>query len=384
MRVLIDANPLVNNHSRRGIGRTTRCLLEEFARRPPAPGADPNLAYCLREALWQHPSDWPGLRLCRLDDREDILDAAARDGADLLHLMDYFHPLYDPGRLRDGLPLPFRLVVTVRDIVPFHLPDLKRGGLARLKRNLFPLLTRADHIIAVSRWTKHDLVASLKLPPGKISVVHHGVDHGLFHDRYSKEETAETARWYGLGQRYVLYVSAFDSRKNHSLLVDALYYLDRIRPQRLDLALVGPGPVPKALSEQIRRRKLETRTRILSEVPSGDLARLYAGATLFAFPSLYEGFGNPVIEAMASGVPVVALRRSAVPEVAQGAVLLVKENEYGAFAEAMAKALDPNVARDLRLKGRERAAEFTWGRAADLTLGVYRSLLPASSTTTLS
>jgi len=142
--------------------------------------------------------------------------------------------------------------------------------------------------------------------------------------------------------------------------------------------------VPKALSEQIRRRKLETRTRILSEVPSGDLARLYAGATLFAFPSLYEGFGNPVIEAMASGVPVVALRRSAVPEVAQGAVLLVKENEYGAFAEAMAKALDPNVARDLRLKGRERAAEFTWGRAADLTLGVYRSLLPASSTTTLS
>lgn len=384
MRVLIDANPLVNNHSRRGIGRTTLRLLEEFARRPPVPGADPELAYCLREGLWQHPSDWPGLRLCPLDEGEDILDAAARDGADLLHLMDYFHPLYGPGRLRDGLPLPFRLVVTVRDIIPFHLPDLKRGGLARLKRNLFPLLTRADHIIAVSRWTKHDLVASLNLPPGKISVVHHGVDHGLFHDRYSKEETAETAQRYGLGRSYVLYVSAFDSRKNHGLLVDALYYLDRISPQRLDLALVGPGPVPKALSEQIRRRKLETRTRILSEVPSGDLARLYAGATLFAFPSLYEGFGNPVIEAMASGVPVVALRRSSVPEVAQGAVLLVKENEYGAFAEAMAKALDPNVARDLRLKGRERAAEFTWGRVADLTLGVYRGLLPASSTTTSS
>ncbi len=384
MKVLIDANPLVNTHSRRGIGRTTRRLLEEFGGRPPTPGADPEIAYCLPEASWEHPANWPYLRLCRLAPGEDLVDAAARDGADLLNLTDYFYPLYDPGRLQEGQPLPFRLVVTVRDIIPFHFPTVKREGLARLKRNLFPLLPLADRIIAISHWTRCDLATSLHVPEDKISVVHHGVDPALFHDRYPGDEIKETARRYGLARPYILYVSALDARKNHGLLVDSLVLLDRLQRTELDLVLVGPGSARQSLTDRIRRRKLGHRVLMLGEVPAGDLARLYAGAALFAFPSLYEGFGNPVLEAMASGVPVVALKRSSVPEVTGDAALLVEENEYGAFAEALARALERDVAEDLRRKGKARAAEFTWEASARLTLEIYRDVLAGRVTTTSS
>ncbi len=381
MLIAIDANPLVNTHFRRGIGKTTWRLLEEFGRRPSARagGDDPedlDLAYYLPQCAWRHPGGWLGLSPRYLSPGENLLDAARADGAALVHVMDYFFPLYDPRRLPRPGGRPYRLVVTVRDIIPRHFPTKKRRGLERLQANLFPLLPLVDHTIAISHQTKRDLVENLGVPPDKVTVVYHGVDLEVFHDRYGDEEIRETLRRHGLGDGYVLYVSAFDSRKNHRLLLDAFYYLDRLVPGRRDLVLVGPGTVPRELAAQVEKLGLGDRVRILQDLPQTDLAHLYRGASLFAFPSLYEGFGNPILEAMACGVPVVALRRSSVPEVAGEAAFLVDKNEYGSFARAMARVLgDPDLARQLREKGLAQAAGYTWAKTAEHTLAVYRRVL---------
>jgi glycosyltransferase involved in cell wall biosynthesis len=316
---------------------------------------------------------------------ESIWAAAVSDGAGLLHINDYFFPLYEPERELSGQASPLRVLVTVRDIIPLHYPDQKRRGLARLRRNLFPLLGLADHVIAISRCTKFDLMTHLNVPETKITVIHHGVDHEVFHGRYPAPDIAATRRRYGLPASYILYVAGMDIRKNHRLLIDAFHYLNRTNSSGFSLALVGPGRVTAAIRDQVTQRRLQGKVHFLGEVPLRDLARLYAGAGLFAFPSLYEGFGNPLLEAMAAGAPVVALKRSTVPEIAGDAALLVEDNEYAAFGQAMARVLaDPGLAGALRRKGQARAAEFTWEKTARLTLETYRRLLESSSTTTSS
>jgi glycosyltransferase involved in cell wall biosynthesis len=382
VRIAFDAYPLVNQHARHGIGKTTRRLLEALDRSDPT-WCPYDLWYYLRNGAWRRPPTWTRIKLRQLGDTEDVWRAAAEDGAHLLHVNDYFFPLYSPDRVCGAEARDFRVVVTVRDIIPLHYPSLKQRSFRRLRRNLFPLLQQADHIIAISQWTKHDLVTQLHLAEERITVIHHGVDHDIFHDRYPPDQIAAVARRYGLGGAYILYVAGMDIRKNHRLLIDSLYYLNRMNPPGCSLALVGPGRTPADIRTQITQRRLWDRVRILGEVPLCDLPLLYAGARLFAFPSVYEGFGNPLLEAMACGAPVVGLRRSTIPEVTGEAAVLVDDNDYEAFGQAMARVLfDPKLAAALREKGRVRAGEFTWERTARLTCETYGRVLAARSTTT--
>lgn len=384
LHVAIDAHPVANDHAHHGIGRTTRQVLQALDRLRDTP-LPRELWYYLRGDTWQHPVEWTRIRLRLLGDKESIWAAAVSDGAGLLHINDYFFPLYEPERELSGQASPLRLLVTVRDIIPLHYPDQKPRGLARLRRNLFPLLGLADHVIAISHWTKLDLMTHLNVPETKITVIHHGVDHDVFHGRYPAPDIAATRRRYGLPASYILYVAGMDIRKNHRLLIDAFHYLNRTSASGRGLALVGPGRATDAIRNQVTQRRLQGKVHFLGEVPLRDLARLYAGADLFAFPSVYEGFGNPLLEAMASGAPVVALKRSTVPEIAGDAALLVEDNDYAAFGQAMARVLaDPGLAGTLRRKGQVRAAEFTWEKTARLTLETYRRLLELTSTTTSS
>jgi len=366
----------------RGIGRTTRRLLEEFGRSLPSlnPHDGLHLAYYLSgEQPWSHPADWRYVVSRRLGPGEDLLVAAEADGARIIHLTDYFHPAYEAGRLVAGrVHVP--VVVTVRDIIPLHFPARKQRGFERLTRSLVPILPAVKRIIAVSQATKRDLVGTLRVDPGKIDVVYHGVDHDLFHDRYPEAEVEDTLAKHGLTRPYILYVAAFDSRKNHGLLINAFWYLSRSLSrsavQNLHLVLVGPGRVPAELTSQISRLGVSDRVKFAHDVPTDDLARMYRGADLFAFPSLYEGFGNPLLEAMACGTPVVALATSSVPEVTGDSALLVNGNHYAAFGEAMASVLgNPTLASDLRHRGMMRTRGFTWWQTAHRTLEVYRQVI---------
>lgn len=380
MLIALDANPVVNDHKRHGIGKTTHRLYAELARHPHVPEAFDLRCYLPASAAASFPGDL-GLPVRYLAPNEDIAAAAGADGARVLHLMDYFYPLCDPSLIPPPGRRPYQLVVTVRDVIPLHFPQTKRRTLERMERSLFPLLLQADLVVAISQYTKDDLVRWLRVPEERIAVIYHGVDSEVFHDRYPAAEVARTTGRYGLERPYVLYVSSFNERKNHSLLVHAFHYLRRVHKDEHDLLLVGPGAPKSEVVRDIRNLRLEKRVRILHDVSAADLARLYRGAALFAFPSLYEGFGNPVLEAMACGVPVVALRRSSVPEITGPAALLVDEDDSEAFGQAMRRVLkDEDLARRMRDEGRARAATFTWRRAADQTLEAYRRVaVPAAN-----
>lgn len=371
MRVLVDANPLVSQ-VHRGIGRTTRDLLLAMGE---AVAPDDRLGYCLGAPDWEHPPEWRGLESVPLEPGEDLFTAADRSGIQVLHVMDYFHPLYEPADLRRLSRRGYRLVVTVRDLIPLMFPHLKRSGLHKLRTNLVPLVAVADQVIAISEYTRADILRFGLTDPERITVIYHGVDHGLFQPARSPEDLDRVLAHYGLEPGYIIYVSAFDPRKNHLLLINALAYLVRGGGLDARVVLVGPDRVPRFLSDTIRRLELTDRVRFLHGVPDSHLALLYAGAGVSAFTSTYEGFGNPVLEAMACGVPVVALARTSVREVADGAALLVEPDEFATFARAIAHVLTrPGLAERLRQRGLERAAEYTWARAARQMLEVYRSL----------
>jgi len=371
LRIALDGNPLLTQ-TQRGIGKTTRRLIEEFARR-----SNPFDIFCyVPGSAWQRPPHWRHVFLRRLAPGESLPSAAARDGASLVHLMDYFFPLYDPAEVAAATQRPFRLVVTVRDIIPLHFPREKKAGLGRLRRNLFPILGAVDLIIAISQATREDLIRHLDVPGEKIEVVHHGVDLEVFHDRFTAEEVEDVRRRYKLPARYIVYVSAFDPRKNHHLLLNAYHTFLRMTGTDCALVLVGPGRLPATLVSHIRKLNLQERVIVLHGLPVRDLALVYRGATLSAFPSLYEGFGNPLLEGMACGTPTVALAKASVPEVAGDGALLVEENDHTAFAGAMARVLqDPDLSRDLGERGRRRAERFTWTAAAQKTLAIYERLV---------
>jgi glycosyltransferase involved in cell wall biosynthesis len=176
---------------------------------------------------------------------------------------------------------------------------------------------------------------------------------------------------------YILYVGSIEPRKNLPRLLVAYAHLRRRGSTRWRLVVAGPrkwksGPVYDAVA----RLELAEHVHFAGFVPEADLPALYNGADLFAFPSLYEGFGLPVLEAMACGTPVVTANTSSLPEVAGAAALLVDPSDVEEIAGALRRVLeDPALARDLRERGLARAAQFSWERTARATVAVYEKVL---------
>ena len=273
--------------------------------------------------------------------------AAASAGADIYH-----SPLLR-GPLSPGDP-PF--VMTVHDLVPVRWPDtMPRWHRWYTSRALRRMLDAADRIIAPSQDTADDLHALLDVPADKVRVVPNGVDALFFGQRGASPDDAKP---------YVLFVGTPEPRKNLARLASAMTILRR-RGFIADLLIVGGGGwgdgVP--LGPNVRRA---------GHVSDAELHGLYANALCLALPSLHEGFGLPALEAMAAGTPVVAGRSGALPEVTDGAAVLVDPESETAIADGIERA----VLEKERLVplGRARASEFTWERSAALTAAVYREL----------
>ena len=274
-------------------------------------------------------------------------------------------------------------MITVHDLIAQRLKHLYCRK-SKLRFNLMRWLeTRclytAARLMADSEQTKRDIVEMYGVDPGRIRVVPLAADPGLA----PVEDPAELARVraaYGLGagEPYFLYVGGIDQRKDLPTLLKSLAALKQ-RGLAHTLALAGriegdeQFPLLMARAEELG---LGPAVRLLGYVPDSDLPALFAGAAAFVFPSLYEGFGLPPLEAMACGAPVVAVDASSVPEVVGSAGLLVAPGDAAGLAQAMEAVLTlPELAAKLRADGLERAAGFNWRRTAEMTLEVYREAL---------
>lgn len=394
MRIGFDLNPIViATHRERGIGRSTyslaRHLVELSSSREDERWADtygkvdafffyfrtpnrrseaaPPIPFQLSRANFH--VGWRPLPT------HAVLPGHAHDDRlSLLHLQDYLHPLYSPGQLPPRGRLPFRLLITVQDIIPLLFPWNQKGA-HRLRNNLLPALERVDRVVTASERTRQDLVEYLGLCPGMVTVIPYGVSRWRFRPDHMPAALDRCRRLYRLVHPYILYVAALDRRKNHALLVKAFATFVRQRREPWLLALAGPGHPGQELMHLIRQEALEERVRFLGHVPDAHLPLIYGAARTFAFPSLYEGFSNPALEAMASGVPVVASSAGAIPEVAGDAALLEDPYDPTAWAEALWHlAEDDSLRARLTARGLIRADAFSWRRSARLHLDFYREV----------
>lgn len=273
---------------------------------------------------------------------------------------------------------PPRSIVTIHDLGYLAFPEAHTAA-RRLDLHLTTRWnTRTAHrIIAVSHATRDDLITHYGVVPAKIRVVHHGVSPH-FRPISNAATLAEVRNRYALPRRYVLYIGTLQPRKNIVRLIDAFAQVVQQEPastpvdNALHLVLAGKRGW---LSDPIERRATEQhiagRVHMVGYVNDGDLPALLSGALVFAFPSLAEGFGMPVLEAMACGTPVLTSTTTSLPEVAGDAALLVNPHDTGAIAEGLARlATDATLRETLREGGLARAGQFTWERCARETLRV--------------
>jgi glycosyltransferase involved in cell wall biosynthesis len=267
---------------------------------------------------------------------------------------------------------PRRTVVTVHDLGYLEYPHAHTRS-SRLYLHLSTLFSArsARRVIAISEATKRDLIRHYRVPPHKISVVYHGRDP-IFAPVGYADHKAEVAAKYGVREPYCLHVGTLQPRKNLSLLVEAWDLLRARMHQPPQLLLAGKrGWLYDSLFEMVRARGLGDLVRFADYVERDDLPALYSGALALTFPSLYEGFGLPPLEAMSCGTPVIASTATSLPEVVGTAGLLLDPHDPQPWAEAVQRlAHDPALQAELRRKGLQRASHFTWERSARETLQV--------------
>lgn len=276
---------------------------------------------------------------------------------------------------------PPQSVVTIHDLGYLTFPSTHTFA-RRLELHLTTLWsTRAAHrIIAISAATRADLIRHYLVPPAKISVVQHGVAP-RFQPVQDPETIAAVCARYGIAQGstgwpYLLYVGTVQPRKNLVRLIDAFAQVARgysaSAPRPLQLVIAGKkGWLTQAIEQRAVAAGVVERVHFVGYVADDDLPALLSGALAFVFPSLYEGFGLPVLEAMACGTPVLTSSTSALAEVAGDAALLVDPQDTQALAAGLAQLVDDAALREqLRQRGLARAAGFTWERCAVETLRV--------------
>jgi glycosyltransferase involved in cell wall biosynthesis len=274
-----------------------------------------------------------------------------------------------------------RSVVTIHDCIhlmfPQYLPN--RAAYAYARATMWLAAKQSACILTVSEASKRDILHFFNVPAAKVVVIPNAIDE-RFSRSYSEEEVARVRERYQLDQRFVLYVGNIKPHKNLVRLIEAFNQLRRGDLEDLRLLIIGDeiSKLP-ALRRAVHRNKLHKHVRFLGYLPDDTLAILYRLASVFVFPSLYEGFGLPPIEAMASGTPVVTSNVSALPEVTGDAALLADPYDVESIVDAMRQVLsDPALAAEMSRKGLLRAREFSWERSAAKTLEVYQQVGCAS------
>jgi glycosyltransferase involved in cell wall biosynthesis len=271
-----------------------------------------------------------------------------------------------------------RVVVTIHDIIHLLYPEFLPSNFAFFyaQRMIRRSLSRGDRIVAVSQNTKADLMEYFEVDGKKIQVIYNGVED-RFREHLSEDEIERRLAPYGIRRPYLLFVGNPKPHKNLDNVVQA--YARARRMAQFDAPLVCVGG-KEGGDEKVRQRAeylgLADRVHQVGRVPDEALPAIYQGAELFLYPTLYEGFGLPVIEAMASGVAVITSNTSALKEIAEGYAHLVDPLDVDGMAKAIARCMsDPEHRASLAKLGARRAEDFRWERTARRTLDVYRAAL---------
>lgn len=374
MRVGIDYTAAVNQSA--GIGRFVRSLVESLA------SLDQSNEYVLFYShRGQHKPRLPFAD--HLNFRERALPVSDRILTIIWHRLgipvpvDFITGPVDVFHSPDFVLPPVRRaakVLTVHDLSFFLFPECADEGLRSYLEKAVPSsVAKADVITADSANTKNDLVCLLDADPDRVEVVYCGVD-GKFRVLNANDDLlGVTRRRFGLNFPFILSVGVIEPRKNHAKLIQA-YALLKSRPSfEHKLVIAGRrGWLSDDVFRVVEELKLTSDVIFLGHILESDLVALYNLADVFAYPSLYEGFGLPVLEAMACGTPVVSSDSSSLPEVVGDAGLMITPDDVEGLAAAIERAIfDSQSVEELRAKGLERAKLFTWHKAAERMMEVY-------------
>lgn len=353
MRIGIDVRTVRSD--RAGIGIYTQCLVNALSG---VRQGEPLVLFGAPDTRWDLLPSGAGIshRVIRQKGAWWHLEAAR-----LARELDVYH---SPSSLFVPFLLGRRAVVTVHDLVPFRMPEVSSAKTWWTHRAFGATLRRIGAVVAVSRHTESDLRAHMPGLRTPVTVVHEAPRPG-FVPGSSEAGPA----------RYLLSVGTLEPRKNLPMLLRAYARAVRKDPELPELVLVGKlGWKNEEFQRLVADPVFTGRIRLLGYVGDEELYRWFCGAWAFVFPSKYEGFGLPVLEAMACGVPVVTSTGSSLPEVAGEAALFADPTDEVALCEQLLQLQDPGVRAEYARRGLERASRFSWETAARETLEVYHSL----------
>lgn len=307
-------------------------------------------------------------RITSLTDQFLWYDILKAHQIDVFHATEFAVPKFSP----------CKRIITIHDLIPLIFQEYKRPG--KIINYLVYLLkfhsTRwAEKVIAVSESVKNDLIRILQPPEENIVIIPEGV-HATFQPFLLADKVEPMRKKYQLGQDYLIFPCGFEPRKNVLTTIRAFRCASKQLPEDYQLALVGNlSPESQSIKQYIRKSGLEKRVILTGYAPPEELCYLYNGAKLCLFPSLYEGFGLPALEAMACGIPVVTSNDTSLPEVVGEAAILVNPYSVTSIAEGIVKVLkDTDLQRSLKEKGLKRAELFSWHSVAKETLKIYMTV----------
>lgn len=371
LRIGIDARPM----RMPGIGRHVRELVSHLAE---LDEVDQFFLYCDAEqsaAIFR--GRWPNFRTVVVPSSVYTVGEQIRLPLRILRdRLDLFHA---PTSLVVPLLCPCPLVVTVHDLLlkfhPEHLPSRLAGVYFSIMNAA--ALRMARQLLVVSDFTRGQLVAAYPRYAAKTRTTHNAAGT-VFRPLRDGRRLEALRKDLGLGERYVLYVGTYKKHKNLQLLVRGFAGLNPRLRADCRLVLLGRGdPRFREADEWIARSHLEAHVVRVERVEEDDLITLYGGAEIVVAPSLYEGFGFPVLEAMACGTAVVATRIPPFMEVAGDAALYVEPGDHAGMTSALTRLLeDPDLRKRMAAAGLERSARFSWRETAALTLAAYRDAAP--------
>ncbi len=291
-----------------------------------------------------------------------------REGVDLFHAPHYVLP-----------PLtPCKSIVTIHDCIHLRFPQYlpNRLAYAYARSSLWIATHRSNRVLTVSEASKRDILRYFRIPENKINVIPNAIDE-RFGEEPSPDEVLRVRERYQLNAPFVLYAGNIKPHKNLERLIEAFHTVRRGGLDTVKLLIIGDEISKYAtLRRAVHKYKLHKHVRFFGFVPDKTLAVLYRLADVFVFPSLYEGFGLPPLEAMASGTPVITSNVSSLPEVVGDAALLIDPYEADAIALAMRRVLtDAALREDLRRRGLQRVKEFSWERSVRRVHAIYQEVI---------